>query len=66
MVDLWGYRATSQERNFIEGIIAPIFGGSFSNRDNVRTPIQFRRESQPHHLKTGSFSQEQMHPFSHQ
>ena len=26
-------------------------GGSFSNRDNVRSPIQFRRESQPQHLK---------------
>ena len=26
-------------------------GGSFSNRDNVRAPIQFRRESQPQHLK---------------
>ena len=26
-------------------------GGSFSNRDNVRTPIQFRREGQPQHLK---------------
>ena len=25
--------------------------GSFSNRDNVRAPIQFRRESQPQHLK---------------
>ena len=25
--------------------------GSFSNRDNVRSPIQFRRESQPQHLK---------------
>ena len=25
--------------------------GSFSNRDIVRTPIQFRRESQPLHLK---------------
>ena len=24
-----------------------ILGGSFSNRDNVRAPIQFRRESQP-------------------
>ena len=27
------------------------FGGSFSNRDTVRAPIQFRRESQPQHLK---------------
>ena len=27
-------------------------GGSFSNRDNVRAPIQFRRESQPQHLKS--------------
>ena len=26
-------------------------GGSFSNRDNVRAPILFRRESQPQHLK---------------
>ena len=26
-------------------------GGSFSNRDNVRAPIQFRRESQCQHLK---------------
>ena len=26
-------------------------GGSFSNRDNVRAPMQFRRESQPQHLK---------------
>ena len=30
-------------------------GGSFSNRDNVRAPIQFRRESQPQHLKNDSF-----------
>ena len=26
-------------------------GGTFSNRDNVRAPIQVRRESQPQHLK---------------
>ena len=26
-------------------------GGSFSNKDNVRAPIQSRRESQPQHLK---------------
>ena len=26
-------------------------GGSFSNRDNTRVPIQFRRESQPQHPK---------------
>ena len=30
---------TNQGSNFL--------GGSFSNRDNVRAPIQFRRESQP-------------------
>ena len=34
---------TNQGSNF--------FGGSFSNRDNVRAPIQFKRESQPRHLK---------------
>ena len=26
-------------------------GVSFSNRDKVRAPIQFRRESEPQHLK---------------
>ena len=30
-------------------------GGSFSNRDNVRAPIQFRRESQHQHLKRWIF-----------
>ena len=30
-------------------------GGSFSNRDNVRAPIQFRREGQPQHLKRWFF-----------
>ena len=29
--------------------------GSLSNRDNVRTPIQFRRESDPQHLKRWLF-----------
>ena len=28
-----------------------LIGGSFSNRDDVRAPIQFGRESQPQHLK---------------
>ena len=34
---------TNQGSNFL--------GGGFSNKDNVRVPIQFRRESQPQHLK---------------
>ena len=34
---------TNQGSNFL--------GGSLSNRMNVRAPIQFRRESQPKHLK---------------
>ena len=38
---------TSQHANFL--------GGTFSNRDNVRAPIQFRRESQPQHLKIWFF-----------
>ena len=29
--------------------------GSFSNRDNKRAPIQFRRKSQPQHLKRWFF-----------
>ena len=39
-------------------------GGIFSNRDNVRAPIQFGRETQPQHLKS-YFPKEQTHPFSH-
>ena len=35
---------TNQSSNFL--------GDSFSNRDNVRAQVQFRRESQPQHLKT--------------
>ena len=34
---------TNQGSNFLEG--------SFKNRDNVRAPNQFRRESQPQHLE---------------
>ena len=32
---------TNQGPNFL--------GGGFGNRDNVRAPVQFRRESQPQH-----------------
>ena len=38
---------TNQGSNFSEG--------SFTNRDNVRAPIKFRRESQPQHLKRWFF-----------
>ena len=34
---------TNQGSNFLKG--------SFGNRDNVRAPTQFRRESQTQHLK---------------
>ena len=34
---------TNQSPNFL--------GGSFSNRDNVKAPIQNRRESKPEHLE---------------
>ena len=36
-------RRMNQGSNFL--------GDSFSNRDNLSTPIQIRRESQPQHLK---------------
>ena len=39
-------------------------GGSFSNRDNVRIPIQFRREEIAASQKM-TFLQEETHPFSH-
>ena len=38
---------TNQGSNFLRG--------SFSNRDHVRAQIQFRRESQPQHLKRRFF-----------
>ena len=38
---------TNQGSNFLKG--------SFSNRDNARVTIQFRRESQPQHLKIWIF-----------
>ena len=41
------HHRTNQGSNFL--------GGSFSNRDNVRAPIQFRGESQPQHLKRWFF-----------
>ena len=40
------------------------FGGSFSNRDNLRVPIQFRRESQPQHQD--DFPREKTQPFLYQ
>ena len=53
------YRATSGEKNFIERINESNFlGDSFSNRDAkkaIKAPIQFRRESQPQHLKRWFF-----------
>ena len=48
---------TKQGSNFLRG--------SFNNRDNVRAPIQFRRESHPSVLKD-VFPQEQTHQSSHQ
>ena len=38
---------TNQGFNFL--------GDSFGNRDKVRAPVQFRRESQPQHLKSWFF-----------
>ena len=43
---------SNRRRNFIEQLQGSNFlEGSFSSRDNVRAPIQIRRESQPQHLK---------------
>ena len=53
------YRATSGERDLIEQMKAPIFSKTVLVTDNVRAPIQFRRESQPQHLKKMIFPQEQ-------
>ena len=56
MKDSWTYRATSGDRNFRntnQGL--SFLGSNFSNRDNVRVPFLFRRQSQPSMLKD-SFS----------
>ena len=45
---------TNEGSNFLEGW--------FSNRVNVRYPIQFRKEGQPSIKKTPIFPQEQTHP----
>ena len=52
MVDLQSLRRkklhrTSKSSNFS--------GGSFSNRDNIRALIQFRKEGEPQHLKRSFF-----------
>ena len=46
---------TNQEFNFL--------GGRFNNRNNVRAPIQLRRESQPQHLKRSFFLKNRPIPF---
>ena len=38
-------------RQFQIQAVFNFIGSSFSNGDNVRTPIQFKREGQPQHLK---------------
>ena len=40
-------------------------GNSFGNRDNVRTPIQFRRKSLPSILKENSYSRTDTHIHFH-
>ena len=49
---------TNQGSNFLVG--------SFSNRDNVRALIKFRRESQPQHLKRCFFLKNRSIQFPHQ
>ena len=56
MLDLWRERATTGEQNFTVQIKIPIFLEAFLARDNIRAPIQFRRESQPQHLIKDDFS----------
>ena len=56
--DAWSYgRVIEIKNNFSRKKLhrtnegSNFLGGSFSNRDNVRAPIQFGRESRPQHLK---------------
>ena len=54
----WIYRDTehSQKETSWNKFVSNFLGGNFSNRDNVRAPIQFRKERQPKHLKRDGFS----------
>ena len=48
------YRDTEQpqeKKTSQDKLSSNFLGGSFSNRDNIGTPIQFRRQGQPQHLK---------------
>ena len=55
-VDILRRKVTSAEKNFIERIKAPIFLGEvLAIEINIRAPIQFRRQSQPQHLKMWFF-----------
>ena len=58
MVDLKRCRAASGERNLIERIKASICLMAVLATDNLRAPVQFRREGQPKHLKKMIFPQE--------
>ena len=49
------YSAATRKRNFMEQIRTAIFMESFSDKNNVKGPIQFRRERQPQHLKRWFF-----------
>ena len=44
MIDIQGSRVISEEKNFIEKIKSQFFGGSSSNRNNVKVPVQFRKD----------------------
>ena len=46
MVDLYRYRTTSRKKLYRMNQGSNFLGGSFSNRDNARSPIQFNIESQ--------------------
>ena len=52
MVDLKRSRATSGEKNFIEHHGFNFLGGSFSNWDNVKIQVEFRKERPLWDLKT--------------
>lgn len=51
MIDIQGSRVISEEKNFIEKIKSQFFGGSSSNRNNVKVPVQFRKERLSKHFQ---------------
>ena len=49
--ELWEKETSENESMFQFKVPVKLLGGSLSNGDNIRAPIQFRRKRQSQHFK---------------